>query len=137
MAIGQGYVQATPIQVANVTNTIANGGTLYKPRLVKAITDSDGHVVTELGPQAIRKVSVSPEESAAVRDGMRASFTEGVLLPGMDIPGVPVAAKTGTGEYQGPLDAQGNLPTHGWFTALRAGQRSAGRGDGVRGEGRR
>src|SRR5581483_736016 len=117
MAIGQGYVQATPLQVANATSVIANGGTLYHPRLVKEVTDAEGHVVKAFPPSPIRTVDVNPAHLRTITQGMEAGF-EGVLLKEFRVPGLRVAGKTGTGEYEGPLDSSGNLPTHGWFTAF-------------------
>src|SRR5204863_1781373 len=47
-----------------------------------------------------------------------AGFSTGALLPPFRVPGLRVAAKTGTGEFAGEVNAQGELPTHGWFTAF-------------------
>ena len=117
MSIGQGYVQATPLQVANMTATIANGGTLMQPRLVKDITDSEGRVVRSIPPTATRIIDVLPEHLRTIAEGMEAGFSASLLEP-FAIPGLRVAGKTGTGEYEGPRDENGNLPTHGWFTAF-------------------
>ena len=118
MAIGQGFVQATPLQVANATAAIANGGTLYHPRLVEAITDSDGHTIRQFPASPIRTLDVNPAHLRTIAEGMAAGFTIGTLLRDFRIPELKVAGKTGTGEYEGPLDDNGNLPTHGWFTAF-------------------
>lgn len=118
MAIGQGFVQATPLQVANVTTAIANGGTLFRPRLVKDVIDSEGRVVRSMPPTATRTVGVDPVHLRTIAEGMESGFTIGTLLKKFRIPDLRVAAKTGTGEYEGPRDANGNLPTHGWFTAF-------------------
>ena len=118
MAIGQGYVQATPLQVANVTSTIANGGTLYRPHLLRAVVDADGHVSRMTQPEVIRTVDVDPGKLTLVREAMEAGFSGGALLPPFRVPGLRVAAKTGTGEFAGEVNAQGELPTHGWFTAF-------------------
>jgi penicillin-binding protein 2 len=118
MSIGQGFVQATPLQVANMTATIANGGTLFQPRLVKDVTDSEGGVVRSIPPTARHTVEVLPEHLRTLAEGMEAGFTMGTLLKAVRIPDLRVAAKTGTGEYEGPRDENGNLPTHGWFTAF-------------------
>jgi penicillin-binding protein 2 len=118
MAIGQGFVQATPLQVANATNTIANGGTLYRPHLLRAVIDADGRVTNLVQPEAISAVQVDPGNLQIVTDAMEAGFSTGALLPPFRVPGLRVAAKTGTGEFAGEVNAQGELPTHGWFTSF-------------------
>ena len=116
MAIGQGYVLATPLQVADYTEVVANGGTLYKPQLVYAVTDADGHTVRTIEPQVIRKLPIDPQVLALVREGMRSSVTSGTSTKA-NLADIAVAAKTGTAEYYGPK-INGNLPTHAWFTAF-------------------
>ena len=116
MGIGQGYVLATPLQVADYTTIVANGGTLYKPQLVHAVTDSEGRIVRTITPQVIRKVAVDPRNLAIVREGMRESVTYGTSS-NANLADVTVAAKTGTAEYYGPR-VNGHLPTHAWFTAF-------------------
>ena len=61
MSIGQGFVLATPLQVLNAAATIANGGTLYRPQLVREIIDSEGNVVQAFAPDVIRQLPVSAE----------------------------------------------------------------------------
>ncbi|HEX9118250.1 MAG TPA: penicillin-binding transpeptidase domain-containing protein, partial [Anaerolineae bacterium] len=60
MSIGQGFVLATPLQIANMTAAVANRGTLYKPDLVDHIIDADGKLVRPFQPTVIRKVPVDP-----------------------------------------------------------------------------
>jgi penicillin-binding protein 2 len=116
MSIGQGDVLATPLQVANTTNAIANGGTLYQPHLAKEELDGDGDVVREFTPES-RAVPVDPANLALMRQAMEWGF-EGPRLKWFKIPGLRLAGKTGTAEYEGPVDAKNNLPTHGWFTGF-------------------
>lgn len=116
MAIGQGYVLATPLQVANVTNSVAMGGVQYRPRLAQAVVDGEGNRLRSLEPQILRQVTFRPATLSAVRDGMAAVLDAREARP-FQIPGMKVASKTGTAEFVGPRDARGNLPTHGWFTA--------------------
>jgi penicillin-binding protein 2 len=118
VSIGQGFVQATPLQVANVTSTIANGGTLYRPHLLRAVVDADGRVTRLIEPQVVRTVDVASEHLRLIRESMEAGFSNGALLPPYRIPGLRVAGKTGTGEFAGEVNAQGELPTHGWFTGF-------------------
>lgn len=116
MSIGQGFVLTTPLQIANVTNTIANGGTIYQPHLLKEELNAQGQVVKTFTPTA-RPAPVSPENLGIMRRAMNFAF-QGPWLKWFQIPGLQLAGKTGTAEYQGPRDKNGNLPTHGWFTGF-------------------
>lgn len=116
MAIGQGFVLATPLQVLNVTATVANGGTLYKPHLAREIVNAAGTITNTIAPQVIRKLPIDPKNLAVVREGMRGAVTHGTSYK-TNLEGVEVAGKTGTAEYFGPK-VQGHLPEHAWFTAF-------------------
>jgi penicillin-binding protein 2 len=116
-AIGQGFVLVTPLQLLNATVAVANGGTLYRPQLIHQILDADGNTVQGFVPEIIRQVPVSAQNLAIVREGMRAAVTRGTAHR-VNLAEVAVAGKTGTAEYPGPRDAEGNLPTHAWFTAF-------------------
>jgi len=117
MSIGQGFVAATPLQIANMTNTIANGGTVYRPRLVHALVDQEGHTVREFPPEIVRKLPLTPDQWALIREGMELGYS-GTLLQHVRTPGLRVAGKTGTAEFYGPSNARGELPTHGWYTGF-------------------
>lgn len=99
MSIGQGSNNYTVLQLANYTATIANGGNLMKPHLVKSISSDDG--VKEIKPELIHKVSVSQENLAETRMAMsyvtKAGGTAHFLF--YDFPEeIEVGAKTGTAE---------------------------------------
>ncbi len=122
--IGQGFVLATPLQMLNVAAAIANGGTLYRPQLVYQVTDSQGQVVKSLVPEVIRKLDISAENLAIVREGMREAVVRGTAWRAQ-MSGLAVAGKTGTAEFpavdeQGMLirDKEGHLLTHAWFVAF-------------------
>ena len=123
-AIGQGYVLVTPLQLLNATVAVANGGTLFRPQLVREYTDANGDIVRSFSPDPIRELDISPRNLALTRLGMRYAVTEGTAWLA-NVPGLSVAGKTGTAEYPGVdedgnllLDEEGNLPTHAWFTAF-------------------
>ena len=127
MAIGQGFVLATPLQVLSSAATVANGGTLYRPQIVREVIDSEGNVIQAFAPDVIRKLPVSDENIDIVRQGMRAAVAgSGATAWAINVPGVAVAGKTGTAEYFADRnkdgipdrDREGNLPTHAWFTAF-------------------
>ena len=116
MGIGQGYVLATPLQVAQFTAVVANGGTLYKPQLVHDVRDTEGRIVRSIEPQVMRRVPVAAADFDIVREGMRNAVLRGTAVRA-NLADVSVAAKTGTAEYYGPK-VNGHLPTHAWFTAF-------------------
>ena len=116
MGIGQGYVLATPLQVAQFTAVVANGGTLYKPQLVYSVRDSDGRIVRAIEPHVLRQLRLDPSALTIVREGMRNAVTRGTAVK-VNLADVNIAGKTGTAEYYGPK-VNGHLPTHAWFTAF-------------------
>lgn len=109
-AIGQGYVTATPLQLVNYIATIANGGTLYKPRIVSQIKKNDETTVSNKA-QAIRSGFVSADVINVIREGMRQVVTGGTAQPLKDLP-IAVAGKTGTAQFGS------ENKTHGWFVSF-------------------
>jgi penicillin-binding protein 2 len=116
-AIGQGFILTTPLQILNATAAIANGGSLYRPTVVREIRDAEGNLVTPFTAHLVRKLPVSPETLGIVKEGMRAAVTHGTAWAA-NLGGVAVAGKTGTAEFPGQRDWEGKLPTHAWFTAF-------------------
>ncbi|MDO8600397.1 MAG: penicillin-binding protein 2 [bacterium] len=110
-SIGQGYVNVTPLQLTAAISAIANGGTLWKPRVLTALLDERKDVVRETAPEAIRSNVVSSETLRIVREGMRLSVTDGLAVSLSDLP-VTSAAKSGTAEI-----GEKNK-THAWFTVF-------------------
>lgn len=85
-AIGQYGVQVTPLQAVRAVAAIANSGTLLSPTLLASST-----------PTVVRTISLPEENYIAVREGMRLGVTEGIAQA-MHIPGLSIAAKTGTAQ---------------------------------------
>jgi len=115
--IGQGYILVTPLQLLNATAAVANGGTLYRPQVVYQIVDTAGRIVQDFAPEVIRQVPISAQNLDIVREGMRVAVTHGTAHR-VNLAEIAVAGKTGTAEYPGPRDEEGNLPTHAWFVAF-------------------
>lgn len=122
MAIGQGDILATPLQVAMMTSVVANDGILYKPQIVTAITDSESHLVKLNRPMVKRELPISSKNLDIVREGMWMAVNSDVgTARAWALPDVEVAGKTGTSEFFDPelgRDWAGNLPTHAWFTSF-------------------
>ncbi|HEY6486942.1 MAG TPA: penicillin-binding protein 2 [Candidatus Cybelea sp.] len=112
LGIGQGAMQATPLQMDNVASAVINGGTLFKPQVVREIRGPDGRVVQRFSPQVIRQVPVTDSALAAVRAGMAKVTDPGGTAYGLAIDGLPYSGKTGTVETAG-----GNGPNTTWFIA--------------------
>lgn len=110
LGIGQGAMQATPLQMANVASTVINGGTLYRPHLVTEIRTPSGAVVKRFGPQIIRHVPATQAALGWVRAGMARVTDPGGTAYGLAIQGLPYSGKTGTVETDG-----GDGPNTTWF----------------------
>lgn len=111
-AIGQGDLLVSPLQVAGWTAVFANGGTLYRPHLVKEILDEDNNLVEEINQrQILNRDFISQENIKIVNQGLRQAVISGSAKGLGSLP-VFVAAKTGTAQGQ-----QGKEP-HAWITAF-------------------
>jgi penicillin-binding protein 2 len=98
-SIGQGFVTATPLQMANMVAAVANGGEIFKPHVLKQVVNPSGrNVVEEIGSELLRKTIVSPENLETLRDYMRYAVTDGTANVVILNDQTRVAGKTGTGE---------------------------------------
>jgi penicillin-binding protein 2 len=112
LGIGQGAMQATPLQMTDVASAVINGGTLYAPRIVRAIRSPDGQTVKTFPARVIRQVPVTQDALRAVREGMAKVTDPGGTAYGLAIDGLKFSGKTGTAETAG-----GNGPNTTWFVA--------------------
>jgi peptidoglycan glycosyltransferase len=96
VAIGQERLLATPLQMAEVAATVANGGKLMKPQIWSRVIDPDGRVVKRLDPSQYSQ-PISAETAAELNTAMQGVVSEGTGTNAA-IPGVTVAGKTGTAE---------------------------------------
>ncbi len=104
-AIGQGYVTVTPLQLANAYAALADGGTLYSPRIGQAlISPATGQVVQNIDPPVIRHLPVSGNTLAYIRNALAGVVTQGTAagaFSGFPLNQVCVAGKTGTADIFG------------------------------------
>jgi penicillin-binding protein A len=96
LAFGQERMLVTPLQMALVAATIANGGKVPRPTLVNEVRAPGGGVISKLHPH-VWKTATKPETASAIRDMMVAVVQSGTGT-NAQIPGVTVAGKTGTAE---------------------------------------
>jgi penicillin-binding protein 2 len=110
-AIGQGDVLVTPLQVANFTAAVANGGKLLEPHLVSAILDSNNNKVSDVAPKVVRENFIDAYNNQVVREGMRQTVLAGSARSLQVLP-VTSAGKTGTAQWSS------KKANHAWFTGF-------------------
>ncbi|GLJ70570.1 penicillin-binding protein 2 [Nocardioides luteus] len=138
-SIGQGDTMVTPIQLARAYASLANGGTLYEPRIGKAVVSGDGTVVERIEPSVAGKVKVSDKSIDYVNKALLGTPRTGTLswkFGGFPLDEVKIRGKTGTAEVTGKQ-------TSGWvatynkkyvviMTISQGGTGSGSVGDAVR-----
>ncbi|MCY3570415.1 MAG: penicillin-binding protein 2 [Chloroflexi bacterium] len=122
MAIGQGFITVTPLQMAVATAAIANGGTVLEPRVVRELIDTNGKVVQPWQPSVRNQIDVDPEILRIVREGMALCTLMGTCHDALvELPEMLIGGKTGTAEFNQTGTAVSGAeegPTHGWFIAF-------------------
>lgn len=108
VAIGQGDLLVTPIQVAYYLNYFANNGTLYRPHLVKYVLSSEDKLMIITDTTPVKQNVISPYNLQVVREGMRQAVTNGSAQRLNSLP-VAAAGKTGTAQWSS------EKKPHAWF----------------------
>ena len=122
VSIGQGYLITTPIQMANFSATLANGGALYQPMLVKRVINPLTGEITQFTPTLRNRLPIPPSIFKTIReyssDVVNAERGTGKRAA---IPGIMVGGKTGTAQVRAGLmknPANERHRDHAWFVAL-------------------
>src|SRR4029077_21026556 len=71
MAIGQGFLQVTPMQMAVLYAALGNGGTLYRPQLVQSVSAPGEDPVYTFKPEVTGQLPLTPDQLSVIRDGLR------------------------------------------------------------------
>ena len=110
MAIGQGYVTATPLQMANLAALVGNDGVAYRPHLLHGVRGPNGLMPTK--PEVAHRVVASNEFWSTLKGGLQAVIDSGTGKTAK-IPGVAWAGKTGSAEHGNKTGK-----THAWFVGF-------------------
>ena len=116
MAIGQGAVLATPMQVARMMAAVANGGVFFKPRLVQRVLRADGRVLYSDPGRVNGHVELSPMVWAFLRQSLLDVVNEGTGVAA-HIPGIEIAGKTGTAQLVANSRAERGQD-NAWFASF-------------------
>jgi cell division protein FtsI (penicillin-binding protein 3)/stage V sporulation protein D (sporulation-specific penicillin-binding protein) len=94
-------VGVTPLQMTTAMATIANGGKLVTPRIIKSITASDGKIISSVSPVVLRQV-ISPETAKQIGEALRGVVSDQGTAAAAAVPGFTIAGKTGTAQKVNP-----------------------------------
>jgi penicillin-binding protein 2 len=150
ISIGQGYLLVTPLEMANMIAIIANGGSYYRPQLIREVLAPDGDVIKPFQPQLINKLPIAPTTLNLIRNTL-VDVVENGTARTTRIPNFAYAGKTGTAEFCDDVARKNGIcyfgmevqPTHAWFVAYAPAEKpqiaiavyvwNGGQGSGVAG----
>ncbi len=120
LAIGQGLITVTPLQVARLMAAIANGGVLWKPRMVARVKAPDGTPLASESEAEERRVDMAPVVFEFLQQALANVVANGTGR-GAQVPGVTIAGKTGTAqthEFKSDADRKRRDRDNAWFAAF-------------------
>ena len=129
IAIGQGFNLTTPLQMATLVAAIANGGTVYRPIIVKAIETADGGLVQDGKPYIAGRLNMSDKTLSIIRQGLWGVVNgEKGTARGSRLKGIEMSGKTGTAQVVGRKkgeerakksdeEVEHQFKDHAWFVA--------------------
>ena len=125
LSIGQGFLQVTPLQLANALATVVNGGRMFRPHVVRQVVDAGSGARRVIEPEPIRDLGLAPRHLAAVRAAMVEVNRSGTGARAFRGAAYTVGGKTGTAQVfslRGQRYVAGRvaerLRDHSWFIAF-------------------
>lgn len=112
LSIGQGFIEVTPLQLANAMAMVVNDGVIYRPHVLSEVRDQEtGQIIHNVQPEVLRTADISSETFSKLREGLRGAVEHGTPRPVITTRAVDLAGKTGTGETGRPDEL------HSWFVS--------------------
>ncbi len=113
VSIGQGYMEATPLQMANMIAMVSNNGRIYKPHILKEVRDPvTNEVIREVEPEILVESTIDQAVWKEIQEALRYTVTDGTPQYPMHNKLVQIACKTGTAEVDRYKDSW-----HSWLVA--------------------
>jgi penicillin-binding protein 2 len=132
IAIGQGFNLVTPLQLALMTATVANGGSLYKPGMIEKIRDPDGHIIEQFQPTVLDRFDDQGSNLETIKEGLIEAVNgrRGTARKAQ-LENIIVAGKTGTAQvvrlkqykHLKEEDIPYKYRDHAWFTCFAPAER--------------
>ena len=117
-SIGQGYLEATPLQLANMIAMVSNEGTIYKPHLLKEVRDPvTNEVIEEVKPSILTQSTINNSVWKELQEALRYTVTDGTPQYPMHNKIVQIACKTGTAQVEPYSSRKENQSWHSWLVA--------------------
>jgi penicillin-binding protein 2 len=132
IAIGQGFNLVTPLQLALMTATVANGGTLYKPGMIETVKDPDGHIIEQFHPTVLDRFDDQGSNLKIIKEGLiEAVNGRRGTARRAKLDNITVAGKTGTAQvvrlkqykHLKEEDIPYKYRDHAWFTCFAPAER--------------
>ncbi|WLE95365.1 MAG: penicillin-binding protein 2 [Candidatus Electrothrix communis] len=132
IAIGQGFNLVTPLQLALMTATVANGGTLYKPGMIETVKDPDGHIIEQFQPTVLDRFDDQGSNLEIIKEGLiEAVNGRRGTARRAKLENITVAGKTGTAQvvrlkqykHLKEEDIPYKYRDHAWFTCFAPAER--------------
>lgn len=117
-SIGQGYMEATPLQLADMIAMVSNEGKIYKPHLLKEIRDSvTNEIIKEIQPEILTESTIDNFVWKELQEALRYTATDGSAIIPMRNKSVQIAFKTGTAEVDQYKNSKDKNHWHSWLVA--------------------